>query len=142
MLFANFICIALDARMDPAAARDLAMRRLGDVASLKRTMMTLGRKRDREMRLTRWFEELRDDVTFALRQLRNSPAFSIVAILTLALGIGANSAIFALVDATLLRPLPYGDPDRVVAIWETSAKSTHAFFSRKRRLAGHAHQYP
>ena len=115
--------------MDPAAARELAMRRLGDVASLKRTMMTLGRKRDREMRVTRWFEELRDDVTFALRQLRHSPAFSIVAILTLALGIGANSAIFALVDATLLRPLPYGDPDRVVAIWETSAKSTHGFAS-------------
>ena len=115
--------------MDPTAARELAMRRLGDVASLKRTMMTLGRKRDREMRVTRWFEELRDDVTFALRQLRNSPAFSLVAILTLALGIGANSAIFALVDATLLRPLPYGDPDRLVAIWETSAKSTHGFVS-------------
>jgi hypothetical protein len=115
--------------MDPTAARELAMRRLGDVASLKRTMMTLGRKRDREMRVTRWFEELHDDVTFALRQLRNSPAFSLVAILTLALGIGANSAIFALVDATLLRPLPYGDPDRLVTIWETSAKSTHGFVS-------------
>ena len=54
-----------------------------------------------------WFEELRDDVMFAVRQLRNAPVFALVAVTTLALGIGANSAIFALVDATLLRPLPY-----------------------------------
>ena len=59
---------------------------------------------------------------FALRQMRAAPAFTLVAALTLALGIGANSAIFALVDATLLRPLPFRDPDRLVAIWETSAR--------------------
>ena len=66
------------------------------------------------MHVTLWLEELRDDVKFAFRQLRRSPAFTLVATLTLALGIGANSAIFALVDATLLRPLPYGEPDRLV----------------------------
>ena len=53
------------------------------------------------MRLTQWLEEFRDDVNFAVRQLRSSPAFTLVAAMTLALGIGANSAIFALVDATL-----------------------------------------
>jgi putative ABC transport system permease protein len=115
--------------MDPTTARDLAIRRLGDIAGLKRTMITLGRKRDREMRLTTWLEELRDDLKFAFRQLKNSPAFTIVAALTLALGIGANSAIFALVDATLLRPLPYGEPDRLVSIWERSAKSPRGFVS-------------
>ena len=73
------------------------------------------------MRLTQWLDELRDDLKFAFRQLKRSPAFTLVATLTLALGIGANSAIFALVDATLLRPLPYGDPDRLVTIWETAA---------------------
>ena len=61
------------------------------------------------MSMTLWLEELRDDIKFAFRQLRAAPAFTLVATLTLALGIGANSAIFALVDATLLRPLPYGD---------------------------------
>ena len=59
------------------------------------------------MRLTQWLDELRSDLKFAVRQLKGSPAFTLVATLTLALGIGANSAIFALVDATLLRPLPY-----------------------------------
>ena len=62
------------------------------------------------MRLTPSLEELRDDVKFAIRQLRRSPAFTVIAVVTLALGIGANSAIFALVDATLLRPLPFRDP--------------------------------
>src|SRR5580765_2689989 len=83
----------------------------------------------RDMRLTIWLEELRDDLKFAFRQLRNSPAFTLVATLTLALGIGANSAIFALVDATLLRPLPYGEPDRLVSIWERSAKTPRGFVS-------------
>ena len=99
------------------------MSRLGDVARLRRTCVDLGRKRDREMRLTQWLEELRDDVRFAVRQLRRAPGFTIVAALTLALGIGANSAIFALVDATLLRPLPLPSPDRLVMGWERSATS-------------------
>jgi len=96
--------------MDPRAARELAVSRLGDIASLKRAMTSAGRKRDRDMRITLWLEELRGDLKFAFRQLKHSPAFTLVATLMLALGIGANSAIFALVDATLLRPLPFGEP--------------------------------
>lgn len=75
------------------------------------------------------FDELRQDVGFAFRQLRNAPAFTVVAAATLALGIGANSAIFALVDATLLRPLPYAEPERLVTIWETSGATPRAFAS-------------
>jgi putative ABC transport system permease protein len=115
--------------MDRRRARELAIQRMGDVASVKRTCVDIGRKRDREMRATLWLGEVQDDVTFAWRQMRRAPAFTLVATLTLALGIGANSAIFALVDATLLRPLPYGNPDRLVTIWETSDASSRSFGS-------------
>lgn len=114
----------LEARgMDPGSARQQALQRMGDVRSVKRELMELSRRRDREMKITTWLEELRDDVRFALRQLRGAPAFTLIAVTTLALGIGANSAIFALVDATLLRPLPFGEPERIVAIHETSAST-------------------
>jgi putative ABC transport system permease protein len=103
---------------EPKAAREIVLARLGDLGQLKRTCIDLGRKRDREMRLTQWLEELRDDVTSALRQMKGSPGFTAVAALTLALGIGANSAIFAVADATLIHPLPFPEPDRLVMVWE------------------------
>jgi putative ABC transport system permease protein len=81
------------------------------------------------MPLARWIDELRHDLTIALRQLRRSPAFTIVATVTLALGIGANSAIFALVDATLLRPLPFRDPGQLVMLWERTATTRQGFVS-------------
>src|SRR5437773_3842377 len=61
-----------------------------------------------------------DDLCYAFRQLIRNPAFSAVAILTLALGIGANTAIFSIVDAVLLRPLPYPDADRIMVLNESS----------------------
>jgi len=110
----------VDKGLDPRIAREMVLARLGDADRLKRTCVDLGRKRDREMRLTQWLEELRDDVRFAVRQLKSAPGFTCVAVITLALGIGANGAIFALADATLLRPLPMPEPDRLVIAWERS----------------------
>ncbi len=116
----------VDAGLDPAEARRQALARLGDVASLKRACVDLGRRRDREMRVMQWIEEFAQDVRFALRQMRAAPAFTFVAALTLALGIGANSAIFALVDATLLRPLPFRDPEHVVVLVERTQSGSRS----------------
>src|SRR5688500_13037371 len=59
------------------------------------------------------------DLQSAMRTLRHAPGFALAAVLTLALGIGATTAMFSVVDAALLRPLPYLDPDRLVAVFET-----------------------
>jgi putative ABC transport system permease protein len=108
----------IDRGIDPRVAREMVLARVGDLGRLKRTCVGIGRKRDRKMRITQWLEECRDDVRFAVRQMRSAPGFALVAVLTLALGIGANSAIFALADAILLRPLPFTAPDRLMAVWE------------------------
>src|SRR5688572_29709112 len=106
--------------MDPAAARAEAIRRFGDVDRITAACRDLGRERDRAMRLTDWLSELRRDAWYALRHLRANPGFAAVAVVTIALGIGTATTIFGIVNAVLLRPLPFHEPDRLVRVWESN----------------------
>jgi hypothetical protein len=73
------------------------------------------------MRRVTWIEDLWQDLQYASRTLVRSPGFAAVAVLTLALGIGANTAIFSLINAVLMAPLPFHQPEQVVALWQTES---------------------
>jgi predicted permease len=113
----------------PADARDSAVRRFGDVERIRNECHALGRERvARRRRASRW-DALRQDMRYALRMLRTNPGFSLAVVATMALGIGASSAVFSVAYGVLLRPLVYRDADALVRLWSSSAERDLEFFS-------------
>jgi len=104
--------------IDRDEARRRAIGRFGNIGRVNATCRSIGKQREKDMRRIEYFSELKQDVTFACRQLLHNPGFSIIAVLTLALGIGGTTAIFSAVRSVVLRPLPFSNPERIVAIYE------------------------
>ena len=124
----------------PAEARHRAQQQFGNAALVE--------DRSREAWGFASCERLWQDVRFAARSLRKTPGFTSIAILTLALGLGMNTAVFTVVDAVMLRALPYPDPSRLIALWEDvsrgkpSAMSSSGFQVGSISLAGRTRVSP
>ena len=106
----------------PDEARRRAVAEFGDLAGARAECEAIGARELRRERGRELLDGIVRDVRHAVRLLRRAPAFTVVAVLTLTLGIGATTAIFSIVNGVLLRPLPFAEPERVVKVWETSPR--------------------
>jgi putative ABC transport system permease protein len=111
------------------AAERLAIAEYGDVHAARAELASIDRRRVGKVATREFFESWMQDVRFALRSLRTRPGFTLTVLATLAIGIGANAAIFSVVDSVLLRQLPFTRPDQLVHITET-ARGEKASYSQ------------
>ena len=104
--------------LSPEAARLRVQQEFGDIDGARRECRAIDEQQLRDTRRADWLDGLRRDAVYGLRRALRNPGFSLVAILTLALGLGATTAIFSVVHGVLLRPLPFPEPERLVRLYE------------------------
>jgi putative ABC transport system permease protein len=121
--------------LHPRVAHEEALRRFGDIEQVKGTCRTLAEEQENDMRRSEILGVIKQDAMYALRLMRAHPTFTAAIAVTLALGIGATTAIFSVVNAVLLRPLPFSDSDRSVIVWERYGEG------QGRASAGHFHDW-
>ena len=103
--------------VDPANAHAAALREFGNVGEARRELEAIDRRRVRELRRSDWWSDLRQDVRYGVRSLLKAPLFTVLATVTLALGIGVNAAVFGVLKSVLLDALPYGDSEHLVRVY-------------------------
>jgi putative ABC transport system permease protein len=113
----------LAAGLPPAAAREEALSRFGDTEKVARWLRDHDTRNLRRSRRIEAMSDLLQDVRYGLRRLRKAPGFTLSVVAVLALGIGATTAIFSVIDAALLRPLPYPEPGRLVSVHDVQEES-------------------
>ena len=105
--------------LSPEEARARAVARFGDASAIRHQCTDIRHDMETDIKRSEFREEIRQDAVFALRGFRRTPLFTIVALATIAIGVGANTAIFSVVNTVLLRPLPYPNADRNVTIFNS-----------------------
>lgn len=119
-------------RTDELRAAGLPEREADRQARARFGNPTLQAERTRDADVARWLDTLLRDLRYAARSLARTPAFTLTVVLTLALAIGANTAVFSALDTVLLRPLPFPEPDRLVQVSQTQDRSSGTFIAPAR----------
>lgn len=105
---------------DPEEARQRALKEFGDMEGAREYIRRVDRDIEHQRRRKDYLSELRQDLAYGLRTLRRAPTFTITAILTIALGVGANTAIFSVVHGIVFKPLPFPQPEQLVRVWSAN----------------------